>query len=197
MKPSPVHAAVLLRAATFAADKHRHQRRKDAEASPYINHPLAVAGVLALEADVQDEALLAAALLHDTVEDTNTTFAELEETFGPTVREIVREVTDDKSLPKQERKELQVSHAPHASDAAKQLKIADKICNIREIADSPPADWSPSRKAEYLSWTERVVRGCRGVNAALDAVYDRAVERARGKLGIATRPGDDSPEDRP
>ena len=179
-----VDAAVLLRAATFAADKHRHQRRKDADASPYINHPLAVACLLAVEANVQDEALLAAALLHDTVEDTATTLVELEETFGPTVRGIVEEVTDDKSLPKKERKALQVDHAPHASVAARQLKIADKICNIRDIADCPPADWSSSRKVEYLSWTEDVVRGCRGANATLDAVYDQAIKKARRKLGI-------------
>ena len=174
----------LLRAANFAAEKHRHQRRKDAGASPYINHPLAVAGVLALEADVEDEMLLIAALLHDTVEDTETTFNELEEAFGPPVRHIVEEVTDDKSLPKQERKELQVSHAVHASGAAKQLKIADKICNIRDISENPPADWSESRKAAYLRWADRVVRGCRGINAVLDRVYDRAIAKARRKLQI-------------
>jgi guanosine-3',5'-bis(diphosphate) 3'-pyrophosphohydrolase len=185
MKSLIVDAAVLLRAATFAAHKHRHQRRKDAAASPYINHPLAVACLLALEADVQDEALLAAALLHDTVEDTETTPEELDEMFGPTVRGLVEEVTDDKSLPKNERKARQIDHAPHASDAAKQLKIADKICNVRDIADSPPADWSQDRKAEYLAWTEQVVRGCRGVNAALDAAYDQAITRARRKLGLA------------
>lgn len=178
-------AAVLLRAATFAADKHRHQRRKDAAASPYINHPLAVACLLALEAEVRDEALLSAALLHDTVEDTETTPEELEEVFGATVRGLVEEVTDDKSLPKNERKALQIDHAPHASLAAKQLKIADKICNVRDIADSPPADWSQARKTEYLSWTEEVVMGCRGVNAALDAAYDQAIARARRKLGLA------------
>ena len=178
-----IKAAVLLRAATFAADKHRHQRRKDAEASPYINHPLAVACLLAFEADVQDEALLAAALLHDTVEDTETTPVELEENFGRAVRKIVEEVTDDKSLPKQKRKALQVEHAPHASDAARQLKIADKICNIRDIADCPPAEWSQARKAEYLSWAADVVSGCRGVNAALDAVYDQAIEKARRTIG--------------
>ncbi len=184
MKSLPVDAAALLEAATFAADKHRHQRRKDAEASPYINHPLAVACLLATGAGVRDEALLVAALLHDTVEDTETTFAELEENFGPEVRGIVEEVTDDKSLPKRKRKALQVARAPHASVAARQLKIADKICNIRDIADRPPADWSQSRKAEYLLWTEEVVRGCRGVNAALDAVYDQATKEARKALGV-------------
>lgn len=184
MKALPVDAAVLLKAASFAAEKHRHQRRKDAEASPYINHPLAVACLLALEADVQEEALLVAALLHDTVEDTDTSLVELGETFGPKVRGLVEEVTDDKALPKEERKTLQVEHAPHASVAAKQLKLADKICNIRDIADCPPSGWSQSRKQEYLSWTEDVVRGCRGVNAALDAVYDQAIKKARQKLGL-------------
>jgi len=181
-----IDAAELLRAATFASNKHRAQRRKDAEASPYINHPLSVAYVLAHDGGVQDESLLVAALLHDTVEDTETTPDELEQAFGPTVRGIVDEVTDDKSLRKKERKALQIEHARGASPAAKQLKIADKICNIRDIVDSPPADWSESRKAEYLSWTEQVVQGCRGVNPALDAVYDRAIEEARRRLGIGS-----------
>ncbi len=184
MNSRQVDAAILLEAATFAADKHRDQRRKGAEASPYINHPLAVAGLLALEAGVKDETLLLAALLHDTVEDTDTTLEELEETFGPTVRGIVDEVTDDKSLPKMQRKALQVEHAPNASAAAKQLKIADKVCNIRDITDRPPAGWSQLRKAEYLSWTEDVVRGCRGVNETLDAVYDRAIAAARQTLEL-------------
>lgn len=152
MKPELISAAVLLEAAAFAADKHRRQRRKDAEASPYINHPLDVARLLALEANVQDEPTLVAALLHDTVEDTKTSFEEIEESFGQTVRGIVKEVTDEKSLPKAERKEMQVAHAPHVSAAAKQLKMADKICNIRDILDHPPADWSRARKAKS-TWT--------------------------------------------
>jgi GTP diphosphokinase / guanosine-3',5'-bis(diphosphate) 3'-diphosphatase len=186
MNPSPFDAAELLRAATFAADKHRDQRRKGAEGSPYINHSLSVAYLLARDGGVQDQSLLVAALLHDTVEDTRTTPDELEEAFGPTVRGIVDEVTDDKSLPKNRRKALQIEHAPAASVAAKQLKIADKICNIRDIVESPPADWPESRKAEYLSWTEQVVRGCRGANPTLDAIYDRAIEEARRRLGIGT-----------
>ena len=176
--------AMLLRAATFAAEKHRHQRRKDADASPYINHPLAVASVLAVEASVRDEALLVAALLHDTVEDTKTTFSELEAAFGSTVRCLVEEVTDDKSLPKDVRKARQVAHAPSASPSAKQLKIADKICNVRDITESPPSDWSEERKAEYLAWTERVVAGCRGVNPSLDRVYDVALLAALRKMGL-------------
>ena len=107
----------LLKAIAFAADKHRKQRRKDAEASPYINHPIAVATVLAAEGGVSDEATLMAAALHDTVEDTQTTFAELEEHFGPEVTGLVRELTDDKSLEKAERKRLQIEHAPDASSA--------------------------------------------------------------------------------
>lgn len=176
--------ASLLRAASFAAEKHRDQRRKDAEASPYINHPLAVASVLAVEGEVVEETLLVAALLHDTVEDTETGFAEIEKVFGSRVRDLVEEVTDDTSLPKKTRKQRQVERAPRASSAAKQLKIADKICNIRDIAESPPADWSRERKTDYLRWTERVVAGCRGVNPKLDAIYDAALAAARKKPGL-------------
>jgi guanosine-3',5'-bis(diphosphate) 3'-pyrophosphohydrolase len=162
-----VNPAHLLKAIAFAAEKHRHQTRKDAEASPYIIHPIAVATVLAVEGDVDDEATLLAAILHDTVEDTETSFAELEKHFGLEVTELVRELTDDKSLKKDERKRLQVEHARASSPRAKQIKIADKICNVLDIAVSPPADWPLERRREYLKWSERVVAGCRGVNPKL------------------------------
>jgi guanosine-3',5'-bis(diphosphate) 3'-pyrophosphohydrolase len=178
LNPTP-----LLKAIAFAADKHRHQRRKDAEASPYINHPIAVATVLAAEGDVSDEVTLIAAALHDTVEDTQTTFGELEELFGPEVVSLVRELTDDKSLEKAQRKLLQIEHAPKSSSRAKQLKIADKICNVRDITASPPADWPLRRRRDYLKWSEEVVAGCRGVNAKLDHAFDQAISRAKTVLG--------------
>jgi GTP diphosphokinase / guanosine-3',5'-bis(diphosphate) 3'-diphosphatase len=173
----------LLKAISFAADKHRHQRRKDAEASPYINHPIAVATVLAAEGDVSDEVTLIAAALHDTVEDTQTTFGEIEEQFGSKITSLVRELTDDKSLEKAQRKLLQIEHAPNSSLGAKQLKIADKICNVRDITASPPADWSLRRRRDYLKWSEEVVAGCRGVNAKLDHAFDQAISRAKDVLG--------------
>jgi guanosine-3',5'-bis(diphosphate) 3'-pyrophosphohydrolase len=176
--------ARLLKAISFAADKHSRQRRKDVEASPYINHPIAVGTVLAAEGEVCDEFTLLAAALHDTVEDTKTTFEELEEHFGFEVAGLVRELTDDKSLGKMERKRLQIEHARESSDRAKQLKIADKICNIRDITVSPPADWSLERRNEYLQWSEEVVAGCRHVNAKLDQAFDEAIARARELLRI-------------
>ncbi|HRK74638.1 MAG TPA: HD domain-containing protein, partial [Rhodothermales bacterium] len=142
--------ASIFRALSFAAEKHRHQRRKDVTASPYINHPIAVASVLAVEAGLDDPILLMAAILHDTVEDTETNFEELLDHFGTEVAELVRELTDDKSLPKEIRKTLQVEHAPHRSQKAKCLKMADKICNIRDILEHPPAGWSPERRLAYL-----------------------------------------------
>ena len=153
--------ALILRAASFAAHKHRDQRRKDPEASPYINHPLALACVLSVDGGVTDAATLCAALLHDTVEDTDTTPAEIEAAFGAEVRLIVEEVTDDKALPKAERKRAQVDHAAHIGDKAKLVKLADKICNVRDVASSPPADWS-----------HEVIDQLRGVSAALEAVFD-------------------------
>jgi guanosine-3',5'-bis(diphosphate) 3'-pyrophosphohydrolase len=174
----------LLRAVAFAAEKHRHQRRKDANASPYINHLIAAASVLAEEGNVTDEDLLVAAILHDSVEDTETSFAEIEEHFGQAVADIVREVTDDKTLAKEERKRLQEENSPNASLQAKQLKIADKICNVRDIMHNPPANWPTERKREYLWWTIRVVEGCRGVNALLDHVFDETIEAAARHLGV-------------
>jgi GTP diphosphokinase / guanosine-3',5'-bis(diphosphate) 3'-diphosphatase len=172
-------ASLLLRAVSFASVKHRNQRRKDAEFSPYINHPIAVASVLATECAVADMQLLIAAILHDTVEDTETTFDELREHFGPTAMELVRELTDDKSLPKAERKRLQIEHAHSASPGAKQLKIADKICNIRDILANPPAGWSLQRRREYLEWAAQVVDACRGVNPCLEKAFDAALAQAR------------------
>jgi len=174
--------ALLLRAAVFAAEKHKGQRRKDAQRSPYINHPLEVAAVLAVEADIEETAVLVAALLHDTVEDTDTTLAELGKVFGSEVAAIVAEVTDDKSLPQQERKALQVQHAPYISRQAKLVKVADKICNVRDIGGRPPADWPRARRIEYLDWTERVVAGCRGMNERLERVYDEALAAARRRV---------------
>lgn len=174
----------FLKGVAFAAEKHKHQRRKDVTASPYINHLIAAANVLAKEGNVTDEDLLLAAILHDAVEDTETSFAEVEKQFGKSVADVVREVTDDKTLPKAERKRLQEETAPHASSRAKQLKIADKICNIRDIVHNPPAHWPIERKREYLLWTIRVVAGCRGVNALLDRAFDETIREAAGHLGM-------------
>ena len=152
-------AAALLDAVMFAAERHKNQRRKDAEASPYINHPIALAHLLATTGGIDDIEVLQAAILHDTIEDTETTEQEIRRRFGDTVTDIVVEVTDDKSLPKQRRKELQVEAAPHKSRGAVLVKLADKTCNLRDIAASPPADWSMSRRHEYFDWAKRVVDG--------------------------------------
>ena len=141
---------LVLRAAAFAADKHSHQRRKDHARTPYINHPLAVARVLAEEGGVKDSHILAAALLHDTLEDTDTTLRELEREFGKRVTSLVAEVTDDKALPKQVRKQLQIDHAPYKSRAAALIKVADKICNLRDLRHSSPKHWKVERRAAYL-----------------------------------------------
>ena len=162
----------VIRAMAFAADKHRNQRRKDAEASPYINHPIALADVLTNEAGIEDERVLAAAILHDTIEDTETSEQELVRNFGKEIADIVLEVTDDKSLPKTQRKSLQIEHAPGLSRRAKLVKLADKICNLRDVAHSPPATWELDRKREYFDWAKSVVDGLRGVHPELERIFD-------------------------
>jgi guanosine-3',5'-bis(diphosphate) 3'-pyrophosphohydrolase len=176
MNPGDTGLDLVIRAAHFAAHKHRDQRRKDAGATPYINHPLAVAQVLWTEG-VRDPEVLAAALLHDTIEDTRTTRAELHKHFGPAVAGIVSEVTDNKRLHKQTRKRLQIEHAPRLSPSAKLVKLADKICNLRDVASSPPAGWPLSRRREYFDWSKQVVDGMRGTNGALEKAFDRAHRR--------------------
>jgi guanosine-3',5'-bis(diphosphate) 3'-pyrophosphohydrolase len=167
----------FIRAVDFAAGKHRNQRRKDAEASPYINHPIALARVL-VEAGIEDPLVLCAAVLHDTVEDTETSVEELREQFGAAVASVVAEVTDDKALDKATRKERQVLRAPHSSPAAKLVKLADKICNLRDLLASPPAGWPAERKREYFVWAGRVIDGLRGTHAGLEAMFDGLLARA-------------------
>ena len=170
----------LLDALDFAAHKHREQRRKDAVATPYINHPIALAHLLATVAGVTDVDVLRAALLHDTVEDTKTTPDELAARFGPRVAGIVAELTDDKHLSKERRKALQVEHAPHLSPEAALVKLADKTCNVRDMTGSPPAGWPLQRRQEYFDWARAVVDRLPPTNAALLAAFDAAYR---------TRPG--------
>lgn len=172
----------LLQAASFAAKKHSTQKRKGAGGEPYINHPLEVANLLANTGNVEDYDVLIAAILHDTVEDTDTTEEELTEIFGEKVSGYVMEVTDDKSLPKQVRKEKQIEHAPHLSDGAKQIKLCDKISNIRDVTDNPPHEWSQQRRLEYVEWGEKVAAGLRGVNADLEKCFDETTRKARQKF---------------
>ena len=166
----------ILEALQFAARKHRDQRRKDIEASPYINHPIALANVLWREAQVHEPDVICAALLHDTVEDTKTTEAELVERFGTKIAGLVMEVTDDNTLEKADRKRLQVEHAPHISREAKLVKLADKISNLRDVAASPPKAWSLERRREYFDWAKQVVDGMRGVHPKLERLFDDAFD---------------------
>lgn len=175
-------SGMIIQALAFAARKHRDQRRKDAEASPYINHPIALADVLANEGGITDVTVLCAAILHDTVEDTQTTAEELTAVFGQRIASAVLEVTDDKSLDKEARKQHQIDHAPHISRDAQLVKLADKICNLRDILAAPPAGWSDERKLEYFDWAARVVDGVRGVDARLEGVFDAVYARRVGFL---------------
>ncbi|KAK6476838.1 guanosine-3',5'-bis(diphosphate) 3'-pyrophosphohydrolase MESH1-like [Huso huso] len=163
-----LETVLLLETVNFAAEKHKTQRRKDPEATPYINHPIGVARILSYEGGITDITVLQAALLHDTVEDTDTSLPELEAVFGATVARIVQEVTDDKALSKQERKQLQVEHAPHCSNQAKLVKLADKLYNLRDLNRCTPSGWTPQRVQEYFTWAVQVVKGLRGTNAALE-----------------------------
>ena len=129
-----------------------------------------------------DSVTLLAAVLHDTVEDTETTPAELEARFGAEVRAVVEEVTDDKRLPSEERKRRQVEHAPHLSNRAKLVKLADKTCNALDVTHHPPAKWTLERRRQYLDWSADVVAGCRGTNAAMERYFDEVLAQGRALL---------------
>jgi guanosine-3',5'-bis(diphosphate) 3'-pyrophosphohydrolase len=175
---------LILRAVRFAAEKHNDQRRKDSRSSPYINHPIQVAETLWTIGGVRDVTLLIASILHDTIEDTDTSPDEIKTEFGEDVLALVLEVTDDKSLPNQVRKQRQIESAPHKTQNAKLLKLADKICNVRDLIYSPPRGWSLGRQREYLLWSERVVAGLRGANARLESYYDDLLASGKRSLGI-------------
>ncbi|MFZ0679080.1 HD domain-containing protein [Candidatus Binatus sp.] len=165
---------LLLKALSFAAYKHRHQRRKGVKAIPYINHPIALADLLVRTANVSDPTIIATALLHDTVEDTCTTNKELQKEFGSAISKLVAELTDDKSLPSEVRKRRQVEHAPSLSPRARMVKLADKTCNLRDVVQDPPAKWPLKRKQEYFDWAKEVVDKIRGTNTKLEKAFDEA-----------------------
>ena len=177
-------AGLLLSAIHFSADRHRPQRRKDTDKSPYINHPIEVAELLWRVGGIRDQAVLLAAVLHDTIEDTETTPEEIQSLFGEEVLGIVLECTDDKSLPQPERKRLQIETAPHKSGKARLVKLADKICNLHDLNNSPPRWWPKIQKQEYLLWSEKVVAGLRGTNAELEKLYDQEFEKGKRILQI-------------
>jgi len=170
---------LLLEALECAADRHRDQRRKDRSQTPYVNHLITVANLIANVGGVSDPAVLAAAVLHDVVEDVGVTNAEVAERFGADVASLVAEVTDDKALPSAERKRRQIVHAGDLSPRAKLVKLADKIANVMDIIERPPAAWTRNRCGEYLAWSAAVVAGCRGTNAGLEQRFDEVLGRGR------------------
>jgi guanosine-3',5'-bis(diphosphate) 3'-pyrophosphohydrolase len=178
----------LIDAITFAAERHKNQRRKGAGKVPYINHPLKVTKILS-ECGEEDIDLLIAAVLHDVIEDTTSSEEDIKglsnvilSKFGETVLLTVLEVSDNKSLPVEERKRLQVVHTPNLSVRAKKLKIADKISNIQDIGMDPPENWTTKRKLSYLDWAKQVVEGARGLNIKLDKYFDQVYKNVYHQL---------------
>ncbi|MBO0752911.1 MAG: HD domain-containing protein [Bradyrhizobiaceae bacterium] len=166
----------VLHAALVAAQWHTTQRRKGKAQEPYVNHLVEVAYLVAACGASED--VICAALLHDAIEDQGVTAATIAGMFGADVAAMVCEVTDDKTLPKAERRALQVVRAPHLTPGAKLVKLADKISNVRSIASSPPADWPPRRRLEYVEFCCKVVAGLRGIDAALEKTFDSAAREA-------------------
>jgi len=173
---------LILKAAHFAAQKHKDQRRKDKEVSPYINHPISVAKIISEIGNIEDPEVLAAALLHDTIEDTETTVDELIDNFGERVCSLVQEVTDDKNLPKMERKQRQIEHAKEISEGAALIKLGDKISNVTDITNTPPIDWDSNRRLEYFEWAEKVINNCPKVNTSLEKYFKDSIQKGREKL---------------
>ena len=177
---NPHELSLLVKAAAFAAEKHKDQRRKDDACSPYINHPVSLADLLVHEGGITDLATIVAALLHDTIEDTETSAEEIEAHFGATISSVVVEVSDDKSLGKQACKRLQIEHAPTLSTRARAVKLADKICNLRDVIANPPTGWPLERRQGYFDWAKQVIDGLRGEHAVLESLFDEAYSQRPG-----------------
>jgi len=180
----PFDVNLFIRALAFAAERHRLQRRKDAQQSPYLNHLIDVARLLCEVGGIHDPVTLAAGLLHDILEDTQTSPDEIRSQFGNEVLAVIEEVSDDKTLPKAERKQLQILHAPGLSQRAKLVKLADKISNVYDVAHLPPHSWPVERRQGYLDWAQAVAEGLRGTNGPLEACFDKTIQIARARISI-------------
>lgn len=171
----------LVQALHYAAEQHRHQRRKDVDASPYINHPIALLHILAVEAGVTDSDVLCAAVLHDVIEDCAANeaeraqrAAEIDAMFGSEVLAIVHDVTDDTTLSKAERKQQQIDHARQILHGAKLVKLADKTANLRDVAHNPPPSWPLERRREYFDWARAVVDAIGPAHSGLRKLFEQA-----------------------
>ncbi|CAI2293757.1 unnamed protein product [Caenorhabditis sp. 36 PRJEB53466] len=167
---------LVMKANDFAARRHRHQKRKD-NATPYINHPIGVQLILTNEAKVYDPVTLAAAVLHDVVEDTKTTLEEIRELFGEEVTEVVEQCTDDKTLAKAERKRLQAENYGKHTHRAKLVHLADKLYNLRDLERKAPIGWDKKRVNEYFKWSREVIGQMKGTNEALEYALDDVINR--------------------
>lgn len=177
-------SAALSDAFKFSEKKHHNQVRKNAEKDSYIVHPVNVALLLWGVGMITDKETIIAALLHDTIEDTSTKDDEISDQFGIAVLKIVKEVTDDKNMPKHDRKQHQIEHAPSLSLQAKLVKLADKISNVTDVINNPPPDWDFETRREYIIWAEKVVAGLRGVNPALENKFDELITIGKQKFQI-------------
>lgn len=160
----------LIQMLSYASEKHKNQRRQGVNKTPFINHPIEVCRILSEVGGVTDEDILCSCLGHDLIEDANVTFEDLEMLFGIRVANMVQECSDDKSLPKQERKRLQIIHTKTISDDAKLIKLADKIANMQSVLNDPP-NWPLERKIKSFDWSYEVVGWIQGLNPALEEMF--------------------------
>jgi (p)ppGpp synthase/HD superfamily hydrolase len=167
----------LLAAAHFAAQRHAGQRRKGKSDEPYVNHLLEVARLLAELPTELDCDVVIAGLLHDCMEDAGVTSDEIAAQFGERVASLVQEVTDDKTLDRQVRKELQVRNAASKSRGAQNLSTADKISNLRSTLADPPSTWSPDQQWKYAEWAKDIVGRFTEVDPALKLEFERVHRR--------------------
>ena len=178
---------LVSRAYAFAAERHSGQCRDGEKPQPYINHPIEVAELVTIATKGKDHTLIAAAVLHDTVEDTSATLAELGKLFNARIASVVAEVTDDKTLEKTERRQAQIDGMHGKSDRAKMIKIADKISNLRGIKTLTLNDWPLENQVEYLAFSRKVVDAARGANAWLERVFDEVALDLEKHLADLTR----------
>jgi (p)ppGpp synthase/HD superfamily hydrolase len=175
--------AMLTQAYDLAARAHAGQRRKGIDV-PYINHPCAVAAMTAEALGHDDIEAIAAAVLHDVLEDTEVTEPELAARFGPRVTALVKELTDAPDwldLPLLDRKARQAEKMARGSIEARVIKIADQLSNIGDLCMAFGA-WPQAHNRAYLAGAQTVVDACRGVAPRLEAAFDAVAKDFQAAL---------------
>jgi len=150
-------AEAVLGAAIFATEKHKSQVRSNEKKTPYIIHPIEVADLVMKIGHVYDKDVLITALLHDVMDDTQTTYEQITSLYGTKVSSYLEEMTSKQGLSLKEQKKQQIMQAFRQNPSVAIIKLSDKLSNLKTLATSPPPSWSRDRIDQYFQWAQTVI----------------------------------------